>query len=138
MKSMRVAALLVAILTTGLMSACTSATRSDNGTNTRTDLLTREQIMSVTGATSLYEVVQRLRPRWLETRGGDRSFGLSTDIVVYQGQTFLGNVDTLGQLSPNMAYELRWLDGTTASATLPGLGSRHVVGAIILSTRPQS
>lgn len=138
MKQMRRAAWLVTVLVVGLLNACTTATRSDDGPNTRTDLLTREQIMSVTGATNLYEVVQRLRPRWLDARGGERSFGLSTDIVVYQDQTFLGDVDTLGQLSPNMAWELRWLDGTTASATLPGLGSRHVVGAIILSTKPRS
>lgn len=126
---------LVAVLALLAGSACASSS-GGSGTNTRSDLLTREQIMSVDGANTLYEVVQRLRPRWLEARGGDRSFGLSTDIVVYQDQSFLGDVSTLSQLAPDMAYELRWLDGTTASATLPGLGSRHVAGAIVLSTRP--
>lgn len=125
--------LVIAVSVTAL-SACTSATRG--GENTRQDVLTREQIMSVSSATNLWEVVQRLRPRWLDARGGDRSFGLSTDIVVYQNQTFLGDVNTLAQLSPEMAYQLRWLDGPTASATLPGIGSRHVAGAIILSTTP--
>lgn len=137
MKSFGKAALLVTTLVLGLAGACTSATRAGDGGNTRMDVLTRDQIMGVEGVSSLYEVVQRLRPRWLDARGGDRSFGLSTDIVVYQNQTFLGNVDTLAQLSPEMAYELRWLDGTTASASLPGLGSRHVAGAIVLSTRPK-
>ena len=134
MKMIGRATLLVAVLAAGIGVACSSATRS--GANTRLDVLTREQIMSVSAASNLYEVVQRLRPRWLDARGGDRSFGLSTDIVVYQNQTFLGDVDTLAQLSPDMAYELRWLDGPTASASLPGLGSRHVAGAIILSTSP--
>ncbi|HEU5211068.1 MAG TPA: hypothetical protein VFU06_16850 [Longimicrobiales bacterium] len=117
------------------LTACTSATRSDEGAS-RQDVLTREQIMGVSGVSSLYEVVQRLRPRWLEARGGERSFGLSTEIVVYQNQSFLGGLGTLEQLSPDMAYQLRWLDGATASATLPGLGSRHVAGAIVISTSP--
>jgi hypothetical protein len=123
------------LATAALGIACSSATRSD-GDNTRFDVLTRDQIMSVPGASNLYEVVQRLRPRWLERRGGDRSFGLTTQIVVYQDQTFLGDIDTLGQIGPELAYEMRWLDGPTASATLPGLGSRHVAGAIVIRTSP--
>lgn len=136
MRAIGRATMLAILVVAGTLAACSSATRS--GGNTRLDVLTREQIMSVGSASNLYEVVQRLRPRWLDPRGGDRSFGLSTDIVVYQNQTFLGDVDTLAQLSPDMAYELRWLDGATASASLPGLGSRHVAGAIILSTSPAS
>lgn len=126
--------LFVATAALTLGTACSSAAR--NGANTRQDLLTREQIMSVGGASNLYEVVQRLRPRWLETRGGDRSFGLTTEVVVYQNQSYLGSVETLGQLGPEVAYEMRWLDGPTASATLPGLGSRHVTGAIVIATSP--
>jgi hypothetical protein len=132
----RRASVLAVAVTMVVLSACSSATRAGSGGNTRTDLLTREQIMSVPTANTLYEVIQRLRPRWLETRGGERSFGLTTDIVVYQNQTYLGDVGALSQLSPDMAYELRWLDGPTASSTLPGLGSRHVAGAIVLYTTP--
>lgn len=135
MQTFRRATLLVVILAAGAVTACSSATKS-NSANTRVDLLTREQIMSVSGVNNLYEVVKRLRPRWLEARGGDRSFALPTEIVVYQDQAFLGDVEVLGQLSPEMAYQLRWLDAATASATLPGLGSRHVAGAIVLSTTP--
>ncbi|MGH7446417.1 MAG: hypothetical protein ACRELT_02580, partial [Longimicrobiales bacterium] len=84
-----------------------------------------------------HDVVQRLRPRWLIARAGDRSIGMSTGVVVYQDQALLGDVDTLRQLGPSAAYELRYLDGPTASSTLPGLGSgRHVAGAIIVLTRP--
>ncbi len=126
--------LAVALATVVLGTACAGAARS--GTNTRQDLLTREQIMSVSGASNLYEVVQRLRPRWLETRGGDRSFALTTEVVVFQNQSYLGDVQVLGQLGPEVAYEMRWLDGPTASATLPGLGSRHVTGAIVIATSP--
>jgi hypothetical protein len=86
-------------------------------------------------ATNLWEVVRRLRPRWLEVnRRGDRSFGLQTNLVVFQNQTYLGNVDMLRQFSPESAYELEFLDGSTASNTLPGLGSQHVAGAIVIKT----
>jgi len=100
------------------------------------DLLTREQIMGVQGVTNLYDVVQRLRPRWLIVRVENRTLGgASVGILVYQEQTLLGDVETLRQLQPEIAYELRFLDGTKASTTLPGLGGNlHIPGAIIIST----
>lgn len=113
-----------------------ATTGTTNGSG-RSDLLTREQIMSVQGATNLYDVVQRLRPRWLVVRAENRSIGgMVTGIVVYQGQTQLGNADVLRQLQPGMAFELKYLDGTTASTTLPGISPGvHVAGAIVMSTR---
>jgi hypothetical protein len=77
--------------------------------------------------------VQRLRPRWLTPRA-QQSFGLSTDILVFQGQTNLGTVEVLRQLTPESAIRLRFIDGSTAAASLPGMGSRHVAGAIVLET----
>lgn len=118
------------------MGGCAAGTRSTASSGSF-DRLTREQIVAVDGAQNLYDVVQRLRPRWLQVRAADRSFGLSTAIVVFQDQTFLGDVSALRQLSPELPYEMRWVDGTTASATLPGLGSKHVSGAIVLKTRPE-
>lgn len=120
-----------------LMTGCAS-TSEGGRTRSDPDELTRDEIMSV-GARNLYEVVQRLRPRWLnaERRAGERSFGLETNVVVYQGQTRLGTVEVLGQWSPSAVYHLQWLDGARASATLPGLGSQHVAGAIIIQTHPE-
>jgi hypothetical protein len=130
MRATRIGALL---LTVGLVAACASAP-AGSGSKSRQDRLTRDEIMSV-DATNLWEVVRRLRPRWLEVnRRGDRSFGLQTNLVVFQNQTSLGNVDMLRQFSPESAYELEFLDGSTASNTLPGLGSQHVAGAIVIKT----
>ena len=118
-----------------LASGCATV-RNPQG-NGRMDLLTREEIMGVRGVTNLYDVVERLRPRWLKVRSQDRSFGLTTSIVVFQNQTLLGTVETLRQLQPGLAYQLKYLDGTTAKNTLPGLAFEgHVAGAIILSTSP--
>lgn len=114
-----------------LLPACASSGGSSS--SSRHDLITRDEIESVR-ASSLYEVVQRLRPRWLDVRGGDRSFETATGVVVFQGQTLLGGTAELRNLSPDMAGSLRYLDGPTASNSLPGLGSRHVAGAIIINT----
>jgi hypothetical protein len=101
------------------------------------NILTQDQILSV-GAASLYEVVQRQRPRWLTPRANQSMAGVGTDILVFQGQTNLGTVEVLRQLPPNTAAELQFLDGPTATATLPGLGSRHVAGAIMIHTVPRT
>jgi hypothetical protein len=101
------------------------------------NVLTQDQILSVSAA-SLYEVVQRQRPRWLTPRANQSLAGVGTDILVFQGQTNLGTVEVLRQLPPNTAARLRFLDGPTAAATLPGLGSRHVAGAIIIDTTVQA
>ncbi len=121
----------------GIATGC-AATRQVRDQDGRPDVLTREQIREVQGARNLHDVVQRLRPRWLTVRAANRSLsGAAAEIVVYENQSFLGGVDALRQLGLAVAYELRYLDGTTAAATLPGLGAgRHVAGAIVVITHP--
>ncbi len=97
------------------------------------NVLTQDQMTAV-DAGNLYDVVQRLRPRWLTARSGQSMSGIPTDILVFQGQTNLGTVEVLRQLPRSTAARLRFLDGPTAAATLPGLGSRHVAGAIVIDT----
>lgn len=123
------------ILTLALVSACASSGNGDQAP-TNQDRLTFDELQSVQ-ANSLYDAVQRLRPRWLteERRSGSRSFGMTTDLVVYHHQTFLGGVDVLREWSPDAVRQLQWLDGPKAAATLSGLGSRHVAGAIVIHTR---
>jgi hypothetical protein len=99
----------------------------------RSDVLTREELMS-SGATNLYDAVQRLRPAWFRRYRGPTSVRGSGagGLVVYQGTTPWGSVDVLRHTNIDFAEELRFLDGPTASNTLPGLGSRIVVGAIVI------
>jgi hypothetical protein len=95
--------------------------------------LTRAEIEAANVAT-LYDVVQRLRPRWLQVRGA-RTLDGSLNIVVFQGQTYLGEVGVLREIDPSAADALRYLDGQRAQATLPGLTGRIVEGAIIIDLR---
>lgn len=99
----------------------------------RANVLTREEIQN-SGATNLYDAVNRLRPAWLRANASGQSSysGGGLQVMVYQGSTQLGTAEHLRQLAPGYAASLRFLDGNTASNTLPGLGSRMVAGAIII------
>jgi len=114
---------------------CARQTRSGSSPGQRTDTITREQIAEL-DVRNLYDVVERLRPRWLVVRSGMRSFSMETEVVVFQGEMFLGTQDALRNLGTEGVYEIRYLDGATAKATLPGLGDRHVQGAIVVHMSP--
>lgn len=122
----------IILLLLSLVGAGCATAGSGDG-RVRQDLITQAEIEEV-GFSNLYEVVQRLRPRWLSTRG-QQSFNAEPEVVVFQGQVLLGGVETLRQLSPDMARSLRYLDGATASASLPGLASRLVRGAIVIEVK---
>jgi hypothetical protein len=129
--------LVLAILTVlAASSACTPAhPRSIETAAGSRNSLEAAEIQTVSAA-NLYDVVARLRPQWLRTPER-RSFGLATEVVVYQDQMLLGGPEALRRIGAESAYSIRFLDGSTASNTLPGLGSRHVAGAIVVLTRPQ-
>ena len=96
------------------------------------DVITAEEIASADALTA-YDAVERLRPLWLRTRG-ERSIRLSTEIVVYQDQTMLGDVEMLRGIPAHLIQSIRALDAADAGR-LPGLGSRHVERAILVVLR---
>ncbi len=137
MRRLNGAVMVLALATLAFSGAC--AANRQAGSGTQQDRITNDELSSIEGVRNLWDVVERLRPRWLEARAADRSFGIGTGkptIVVFQEQMYLGDVTMLHQLAPDIAYDLKWLDGPTASSTLPGLGSQHVAGAIVIYTRP--
>lgn len=99
------------------------------------NVITREELQRLDVRTA-YEAIQQLRPRWLQVSGGPRSFSIETEVVVFQDEAQLGNQDVLRQMGTEGIYSIRYLDGATAKASLPGLGDRHLQGAIIVSMRP--
>jgi hypothetical protein len=124
----------VAVLASAFAVGCAS-TGTGSGDGRDMDILTREEILGAE-ATNLYDVIRRLRPRWLQVRS-TRSLNMETEIAVLQNDMYLGSVDELREMTPELAYEIRYLDGVRAAAAIPGLTSgRHIEGAIIISTRP--
>jgi hypothetical protein len=96
-------------------------------------VITSEEIRS-SGARDAYEVVERLRPLWLRSRGARSSGHLDTEILVYLNGSRMGGPDALRSISMELIGSIRYLDGPRATAELPGIGSRHVEGAIVITT----
>ena len=108
------------------------ATASTSATpRIRREVITLAELQG-SAATNLYDAVQRLRPQWISGANISNRTGGGTEVVVYQGQTQLGGLEALRQLQISYAAELRWLDGSQASNTLAGVGSRRVAGAIVI------
>jgi hypothetical protein len=120
-----------ALAMAALALACSSA--RSNGTAGRSrNVITAEEIHRV-NRTSLYDVIQALRPEFLRGRGqqtlGNAS---STEVVVYLDGVRAGGPEMLQRLTPDAAIEIRYLDARDAT-TLYGTG--HTSGAILVKTR---
>lgn len=136
MRGMGKAPLLGVLFFAALTAGCASTSGGDDENAARRDVLTREEILSVE-VTNLYDLINRLRPRWLQVRS-NRSFSMETEIAVLQNDVYLGPAgEALRQMSPELAFEIRYLEGARAATAIPGLMSgRHIEAAIIVSTRP--
>jgi hypothetical protein len=99
----------------------------DGGRN----LITADELSSTT-ATSLYEIIDRLRPLWLIT-GGPRSIALGTEIVVIIDGSYFGSHESLRGVSPQGVWQIRYIgDAAEAAAAMPRLTASRVVEAAIL------
>lgn len=119
--------LLCLFLVTLVAGACASG---GGGPRRDQNELLPDEMATVT-AINLYEAVEQLRPRWLQIRAA-RSFNTQTEVVVFVNRNLMGGTDVLRQFAPGNVTRLRYLDGPTAAATLPGLGTRAVEGAIVI------
>lgn len=128
---------------TGLIGCSASGGTTPRSTTPRPDpdLITAAEI-SAQSFRDGYHVVQQLRPTWFTRKSGgstSRRIGTSpsssttgSGIVVYLNNARMGGVDALRQLSANSIESLRFLDAAMATATLPGIGSSVVSGAIVV------
>ncbi|HEX6041036.1 hypothetical protein [Longimicrobium sp.] len=75
-------------------------------------LISAEEIAQ-TPATSVYEIVQRLRPAWLQQRAAQGAYGYPT---VYMGSQALGGVERLREMNSANVAEIRYLDPVQATS----------------------
>jgi hypothetical protein len=94
--------------------------------------ITAEQ-MATLDVSTLYEVVQRMRPRWLQVRS-PRGLQTQTQIAVFLDRTYLGGPDELRSLGVDVAEWLQYRSGSDVQGELTVPGSFHVEGAIIVHT----
>lgn len=101
------------------------------------NVLTREQIQDVR-ASNAYEVVQRLRSRWLRGYGSTQlpGGGAAGDFVVqaYLDDVHLGGVDRLREINYQEIAYIRYYTPQEASARW---GFDHGAGAIMVYTEPE-
>ena len=118
-----------------VMVACVSGSGLEGPRPSSSSVITRAELTAVE-VRNAYEAIYRLRPLWLKVRSGARSFERTTEVVVFQDDMYLGNLDALERIGTEGIYTIRYVDGPTAQATLSGIGDIHIQGAIVISMSP--
>ncbi len=128
--------LFISLATLGLVG-CAAASGTGQREGRRSNIITAEEIASVS-ANNAYEVVQRLRPGWLITRGVSTTRdptiegGPVTGIVVYLDGVRRGGVEVLRDIPVEQLKELRWIDAKDATTRY---GTGHTSGVIEVYSR---
>lgn len=109
-----------------------SPSRSRPTPRTSTGVITPTELRD-TGASDLYQAIQRLRPQWLVVRGrGSRGArGSPERLVIYLDGTRYGAVGSLRQISPSAVAEIRYYSSSEATTRF---GTGHTAGAIVVTT----
>lgn len=125
------ASVLVLALVVGL-GAC--ATTGEGGARGDQRLITFEELEAIE-APNMFDAIQRLRPRWLQSRGARSLDALGTGILVYFNDSRVGSPEeALRNMPVEGIRRVEYLD-SAAAARLPGAGSGHVEAAIMVYTR---
>lgn len=120
---------LVLLLTlTTLAGACAPRSSASGGGNRNVIAIEEVQDLS---RLNVFDLVQRLRPSWLQTRGVD-SFQQSNAVVAYLDGARYGLAGDLRNLRSTDVLEVRYLDSRQATMRF-GVG--HPSGAILVITR---
>lgn len=123
--------LLLAILLTA--SACAGRAGPNGGPRSQSAPITLDEIDQRGPFTSLYDMVQILRPRWLRSQGPDSFLAEQGQVQVHFDGNWIGPVQNMRGLAAHGVTSLRWLDPVEAAARY---GLNHGHGAIVISTAP--
>jgi hypothetical protein len=120
-------------------SACASGgSPSANVNESSPDRITSAEIAATSGAQTAYDLVRRLRPRWLQA-GSTASIGggrvTSQVLLVYLDGNRLGTVDAMRTLSASGIESMQYYDAVRAATILREAGSEPISGAIVISTQ---
>ncbi|UCG85874.1 MAG: hypothetical protein JSW71_18495 [Gemmatimonadota bacterium] len=117
----------LAVLTVAL-AAC--AGQSSSSPRPNPSLIARAEIAEA-GISDAYQLVQKLRPAWLQKRGAT-SFTQEGDVAVYLDGTRVGDREALRGIMTIDIESLEFLDAGRATFRF-GAGNEH--GAILVTTR---
>jgi len=121
---------LFVFLTAVSIASCASS--GQGGPSRNRDVITEEEIASVQVGNA-YELVQRLRPEFLRSRGSQSMRSPQGLVpVVYVDGVRQGDVGVLQRLAKDTVEEIRYLNGRDATTQY---GTDHGGGAILVRTR---
>ena len=117
---------------------CASSAGSASNPKTRMsspDYVTSIEIQA-TPASNAYELISRLRPRWLQTTatGSLSGGGRSQVIAVYVDGVRVGAKEGLRSIPASSIKTMQYYDAGRAATILRGVGSEPIAGAIVITT----
>ena len=115
-------------------SAGASASQSSASKRGGTNLITEEEVSS-SGVSTAYELIQRLRPAWLRSRGTSSvngSAGGGDTPVVYMDASQLGDLSSLNSVSIQNIRQIQYLNAADATQRF---GTNLTGGAIIITSK---
>ena len=136
---LRSKAFFFALLTALAFAGCASSGGAPSNSKTRTsspDYVTSIEI-EATQASNAYELISRLRPRWLQanTAGSIGGGAVRTQIIaVYLDGTRIGAKEGLRSISASGIKTMQYYDATRAATVLREVGSEPIAGAIVITT----
>lgn len=97
------------------------------------DLISQEEIQNMAAdARNAYEIVSKLRPIWLSTRGVGSMSGGTVEVQVYVNDVHQGGPGALSQVPREGVLEIRHLRGIDATQRF---GTNHENGAILVKLK---
>ena len=127
----RIAAAAMAVAALSALACASGQKKAGAAQRRNANVITVEELQSVQFS-NLFDVVQALRFRWLQSRGPDSINMQSGQVQVRLDDTQLGGVETLRNIPPAGVVSIQWVDPTTAAGRW-GMGYGH--GAILVYTR---
>jgi len=113
---------------TVFLAAC--AAQSSSSPRPNASLITRAEAVEA-GVSDAFQLVQKLRPAWLQRRN-PTSFSQEGDVAVYLDGTRVGERDALRNITTDNVESIEYMDAGRATFRF---GAGHQYGAILVTTR---
>jgi len=127
---MRFFKILTIILVVGLIACSSSGRSAGDRPNRSTNVLYEEEILQ-TNAFNVYELISKLRPRWLYGRGPKSLYNTVANVpMVYVNGVRHGTVESLYNLHISNISEIKYLNASDATTRF---GPDHTSGAILVT-----
>ena len=110
-----------------LTVACATTSESGGESSRDRNLITYEE-METLSSLNLYEVIQRLRPAWLRSRGPMSGGGATrSDPQVFMNGVYMGDIETLKNLRMGGVRQLQFIPARDATTRF---GTGYLAGVI--------